>query len=154
MSGASESATLHASAVLVGEAGILIRGASGAGKSTLARELIRAAEEAGRFGRLVSDDRVIVEARNGRLIARAAPSIPGQMEIRGVGVVRVPYEPSAVIRLVVDIEAAPARLPADGELQTTLASVSLPRITVNGPFTAGVVFWRLDRVYDRFVTVP
>ena len=34
--------TIHASAVVIGETGVLIRGASGAGKSTLARSLIAA----------------------------------------------------------------------------------------------------------------
>ena len=65
----SDPGTIHAGCVLVGEAGLLIRGASGSGKSTLAREVVSRAVQAGRFGRLVSDDRTRIEARHGRLVA-------------------------------------------------------------------------------------
>ncbi len=40
MSAAPQSAFHHASCVVVGEAGVLIRGPSGSGKSTLAREIL------------------------------------------------------------------------------------------------------------------
>ncbi len=51
--------TLHATALIVGDAGVLIRGRSGAGKSRLAEELVEAAQARGWFGRLVADDRVM-----------------------------------------------------------------------------------------------
>ena len=41
--------TIHAGCVLVGEAGLLIRGPSGSVKSTLAREVIARSSETGRF---------------------------------------------------------------------------------------------------------
>jgi serine kinase of HPr protein (carbohydrate metabolism regulator) len=147
-------AVLHASALLIGEAGLLIRGASGSGKSALARELIAWAETAGRFGRLVSDDRVRVEARHGRLIARGVAPIAGRIEIRGIGLVNVPYEPAAVIRLVVDLDTAPVRLPAEADLAATWEGVTVPRIVVNAPLAPGVVLLRLGRLRDEFVTVP
>ena len=56
--------TIHAGCVLVGEAGLLIRGASGSGKSALAREVVSLALGTGRFGRLVSDDRTRLEAQS------------------------------------------------------------------------------------------
>ena len=46
---------VHASAVAIGEAGILIRGPSGAGKSSLALALIALAQLQGRFARLIAD---------------------------------------------------------------------------------------------------
>ena len=61
----TQAASVHASAVLVGDRAVLIRGPSGSGKSALAYALIRAAEIGG-FARLVGDDRVHVEAANGR----------------------------------------------------------------------------------------
>lgn len=49
---------VHGTAAVVGEAGVLIRGASGAGKSSLALALVDAAAARGLFARLVGDDRI------------------------------------------------------------------------------------------------
>src|SRR3954471_4231341 len=103
---------IHATCVVIGEAGILIRGASGSGKSSLAGALIAGAALAGRFGRLVGDDRVEVAALNRRLVARPAKRMGGGLGVRGLGIVGLAHEPAAVVRLVVDCaEGAPARLP-------------------------------------------
>ena len=53
---------LHATAVVVGESGVLLRGPSGAGKSSLALALIWAARERAGFAALVADDRVFARA--------------------------------------------------------------------------------------------
>ncbi len=98
---------IYASAVTIGEAGVLIRGASGAGKSRLALALIAGARNAGAFARLVGDDRISLENRNERLIARGHPRIRGQIEQRGGGILRTPSIAAAVVRLVIDI--VPAR---------------------------------------------
>jgi serine kinase of HPr protein (carbohydrate metabolism regulator) len=78
----------------------------------LALELIQAAAT-GRlaFSRLIADDRVHVAAIRGRLIARAPANLAGLMEIRGLGICRLPYEPMAVVRLVVDLGTAAERMP-------------------------------------------
>ena len=52
---------IHASAIAIAEAGIVIRGASGSGKSRLALALIEVARCAGVFARLVGDDRIRLE---------------------------------------------------------------------------------------------
>jgi hypothetical protein len=109
---------IHASAVTVGEAGILIRGRSGSGKSRLAAALIAAARGAGAFSRLIGDDRIRLEHRNGRLIGRGHPAILGRIEHRGVGIVETPFIAAAVIRLVIDLvpaEAAPRYPESSGE---------------------------------------
>ena len=87
-------ATIHASAVLTGARAVLIRGPSGAGKSRLALDLIEAGR-AGvlRFARLVGDDRVHVQTAAGRLLVRPAETLAGLIEVRGLGVLRLPYEP-------------------------------------------------------------
>lgn len=146
--------TAHATAIVIGEDGMLIRGPSGSGKSRLAREVIEGAAEGGRFSRLVADDRVALCCRGGRLIARPAPSLAGILEIRGVGLVQVPYEPAALIRLVVDILDEAPRFPEPGEAWAELLSVRLPRLAVNFPSAPGVVLWRLRAHFDAFVTVP
>jgi HPr kinase/phosphorylase len=125
-------ATMHASAVLVGARAVLIRGASGSGKSRLARELIETARSKGLgFARLVGDDRVHVEAAGGRLLVRPAEALAGLLEVRGVGLMRLDHEPSAVVGLVVDLDAADAeRLPEPDRQRTEIAGVVLPRLAV------------------------
>ena len=91
------SETITASAVVYRGAGILIRGAPGAGKSTLALTLI----EDG--GRLVGDDRIHLGACHGRIIASGHGAVRRLIELRGRGLVERPFEPSALIRLVVDL---------------------------------------------------
>jgi len=98
---------VHATAIVIGEAGILIRGEAGAGKSTLALTLIEAARQAGRFAALVADDRVGLAQRSGRLIAYAPELARGVAEFRGLGLVSVPFEARAVVRLIVDIGPPP-----------------------------------------------
>ena len=123
------SPTIHASAVLVGARALLIRGVSGCGKSALAYALIRAAENG--FARLVGDDRVHVEAANGRVLVRPADALNGLIEIRGLGIRRLPFEPVAVVSLVVDLRATDAgRLPAPESAVTEVAGVPLPRLAV------------------------
>jgi HPr kinase/phosphorylase len=123
--------TIHASAVLVGTRGLLIRGDSGAGKSQLVLQLIAAAAD-GRlaFARLVADDRVFVAAAHGRLIARAPRELAGLIEIRGLGIRRLPYETAAMIRLVVDLATAAERMPPAVATEAEIEGVRLPRLAV------------------------
>jgi HPr kinase/phosphorylase len=128
---ASHPPTIHACAVLVGSRALLIRGPAGAGKSRLALELIQAGAN-GRlaFVRLVADDRVHVAAAHGRLIARAPANLAGLLEIRGIGIHRLPYEPMAVLRLVVDLETAAERMPQAAATEAEIEGVRLPRLAV------------------------
>jgi serine kinase of HPr protein (carbohydrate metabolism regulator) len=153
--GVLDRGAVHATSLVVGEDGVLIRGASGAGKSALAREVVALAGGAGRHAALVCDDRVHLSAASGRLIARAVPAIAGLLEIRSVGIVRVPHQDAAVIRLVVDFAQEEAsRLPEDGADRILLGGIELPRITVNGPLAPGMVLWQLEHLRDGSVTVP
>jgi serine kinase of HPr protein (carbohydrate metabolism regulator) len=126
------SATVHASAVLVGARAVLVRGPSGAGKSRLALDLIQAGRTGSvPFARLVADDRVHLEAVGGRLLARPAEALSGLLEVRGAGIVRLVHEPCAVLGLVVDLAAADAeRLPRAETRETEVAGIKLPRLAV------------------------
>lgn len=126
-------ATVHASCVVVGEAGILIRGSSGSGKSTLARRLITEALRDGHFAALVADDRVRVIPCNGRILAEAPAAIAGMIEVRGLGIVKVNFEPACVVRLVVDCEEAyPERMPDPAAQRAEISGIELPRLRLCG----------------------
>jgi serine kinase of HPr protein (carbohydrate metabolism regulator) len=130
-------ASIHASAVLVGDRAVLIRGPSGAGKSRLAFDLILA----GRAGQiptalLVGDDRVTLEAMPNQLVVRPADALAGLIEIRGLGIRRCDFAPEAIVGLVVDLDAADAeRLPPPEALNTTIAGVKLARIPVKAGYS-------------------
>lgn len=124
--------SIHASAVALGETGVLIRGHSGAGKSSLAFSLLASAAQAGRFARLVGDDRIELVGRNCRLLARGHPLIQGMIELRGHGIMRLAYEPAVVVGLVVDLlpMAKVARYPVAADLQIELCGAKLPRLAL------------------------
>ena len=126
------SETVHASCVLVGARAVLICGPAGSGKSRLALALI----DAGRssrlpFARLLADDRVRLVTAHGRLIASAPETTRGLIEVRGLGIRQMEYEPSAVVGLLVDLAASDAaRLPPAGALKTEVLKIGLPRLPI------------------------
>jgi serine kinase of HPr protein (carbohydrate metabolism regulator) len=129
----SAPASIHACAVVVGEACVLIRGPSGSGKSAATMALIELAKMRGQFARLVADDRVRLEARGGRLIAAPHPAIAGRIERRGQGVGPAPHLPRAVVALVVDLMGADApRLPDPDELWARIEGLRIPRLALRG----------------------
>ena len=81
--------------------GVLILGASGAGKSDLVLRLLS------RGFILVADDQVVVE--NG--LASPHPALAGLLEVRGIGIVRLPYQERVPVALVVALDAPADRLP-------------------------------------------
>jgi HPr kinase/phosphorylase len=130
-------ASVHASAVLVGDRAVLIRGPSGAGKSRLAFDLILA----GRSGQvpaavLVGDDRVYLDTVGEQLWVRPAVELAGKIEIRGLGIRRCDFVGEAAVGLVVDLAAGDAeRLPSSEALEIRLNGVLLPRIPVGRGFS-------------------
>lgn len=87
---------LHATCVEWFGLGVLIRGKSGAGKSDLALRLIDAGAA------LVADDQVLLE--NG--IASAPVRLQGLLEVRGFGIVKLPFAETTAIALTVDLCSA------------------------------------------------
>jgi len=124
--------TVHASAVLVGARAALIRGPSGSGKSRLAWDLVTAGREGLLpFTRLIADDRAHLESRSGRLLVRPAQALAGMLEIHGLGILRVEFEPVGVVGLVLDLAAAEAaRSPDEKAGRIIIDGVSLPRLAV------------------------
>jgi HPr kinase/phosphorylase len=127
-----EPSTIHASAVLVGAKAVLIRGPSGAGKSRLAWNLVQAATHGDLpFARLVADDRAYVEAHGSRVLVRPAPQLAGMIEVHGLGIRRVAYEPMAAIGWVIDL-ASPdgGRMPGKEAQETTVEGIVIPQLLV------------------------
>lgn len=125
-------ASVHASAVLVGNYAVLIRGPSGSGKSRLAFDLILA----GRAGQLppttlIGDDRVRLAVQGSQLLAQGVPELAGMIEIRGLGIRTTNAAPDGIVGLVVDLAADDAeRLPPPQALKTTVSGLEMPRIPV------------------------
>jgi len=102
-----DSITLHGSAVGLRDRGLLITGEPGSGKTTLATELMAAG--AG----LVADDWVVLERGRAVGVVMSPPKpIAGLVELRGIGIVRLPYTDQAPLTCIVDMDREPeARLP-------------------------------------------
>ncbi|WP_298281699.1 HPr kinase/phosphorylase [Acidocella sp.] len=82
---------------------LLLLGPSGAGKSDLLLRLIE------RGFTLVADDQVLIE--DGQ--ARPPEALAGLLEVRGLGLFRLPFRAPARLRLVIELSTTPApRLPA------------------------------------------
>lgn len=147
---AAQDPTIHASAVLVGAKAALIRGPAGSGKSQLVWNLITAsAQGALPFARLVADDRAHVESHSGRLVVRPAPALAGMIEVHGLGIRRIEFEPVAVVGLVVDLAAEDAaRLPEPKLATAQIAGIALPRLAVAAGMAA------LPLVLARLRTLP
>ena len=119
----TEAVEIHASTVAIGGRGVVLLGASGAGKSDLALRLIDRGAE------LVADDCTRLIREEGRLVARCPDTIVGQMEVRGVGIVRRPARAVAPVALAVTLGKEAERLPEAATV--ALAGVEVPAVTLD-----------------------
>lgn len=123
---------VHASCVLIGEAGVLIIGQSGTGKTSLALSLLSECVNGNRFSRMVSDDRTLLSVNGGRVRACSHTQIAGCYELRGLGIRKIGYEKSAIVRLVVHCQAGQGpRYPEPEGMTWSFEGVSLPMISVS-----------------------
>ena len=127
-----DGASIHASAVLVGDRAVVVRGPSGSGKSRLAFDLIMAGK-AQQIPRavLVGDDRVHIMRRANDLIVTPASALTGLIEIRGIGVRRIEHAWEARVGLIIDLAAGDAaRMPDAAAMKVDLHGVVLPRVPI------------------------
>lgn len=117
------SAVVRGTTVAIGGRGVLLRGKSGCGKSDLALRLID------RGAALVSDDYTEVRVEGGRLRARAAASIAGKIEMRGVGILDVPAAADVPLCLVAELDRAPERLP-EAPASAEIAGAAIPAVAL------------------------
>ena len=123
-------AWLHATAVLVAEGAVLIRGASGSGKSQLALALMAEARRRGLFTGLIGDDRVRVSVAGARAIVHGHASIEGWIEERGSGILSEICEAAGLVRCVVDLVDDPPRLPEGEASKVLLQGVAIPALAL------------------------
>lgn len=117
--------SLHATCIALDAShSLLLRGPSGAGKSDLAFRMIALG------ARLVADDQVILRAEPDGLYAAAPCALRDMLEIRGIGLVRMPALEAAMVTLLVDLVPADAvpRLPEPAH--ETLFGITLPRVAL------------------------
>ncbi|MCA1907855.1 MAG: HPr kinase/phosphatase C-terminal domain-containing protein [Magnetospirillum sp.] len=115
---------VHATSVEIGGHAVLIRGPSGSGKSDLALRLMDQGAQ------LVADDQTGLSAESGRLFVSCPPTIAGMIEVRGLGILRLPHRDRVPLALVVDLVAAKdvERLPEPS--RTVFLGIQVPRLAL------------------------
>ncbi|AHB47149.1 aldolase [Hyphomicrobium nitrativorans NL23] len=135
---ATEFERVHATALALGGKAALIRGPSGAGKSDLALRCIAAPALAHvpHRAELVADDQVELRRTFDGIEVSAPPAIAGKLEVRGLGVLEVPYRASARLALVIDLVALDdvPRFPLE-EIATVFLGQAVPTLRL-APFEA------------------
>ncbi|MDD3287892.1 MAG: HPr kinase/phosphatase C-terminal domain-containing protein [Alphaproteobacteria bacterium] len=118
---------IHATCVAIDDKCVLLAGEPGSGKSDTALRLVD------RGAKLVADDQTKLEIIEGRLIASAPPSISGMMEVRHVGVLRMPFCASAPVALFVDLVNMDEKIDRLPELDhILLLDQQIPRLRLYG----------------------
>lgn len=113
----------QASAVSIDGRALLIEGPPGSGKSSLALALID------RGAGLIGDDAVTLARAGGQLIASAPPNIAGMLEVRGIGLMRLPLAAPAPVGLILVLGGPqPERLPETPLACRTIAGVAVPEL--------------------------
>lgn len=115
----STSEQIHATAVIWKGAGILLLGEAGSGKSGLAAEVIV------RGGELVGDDQLLICEEKGKLFVDAPPQLAGVLELRDMGLVKLPYVASTQIHLVIRCGTGPAQREQYEKFGVTLPCIAL-----------------------------
>jgi HPr kinase/phosphorylase len=108
---------MHGSCASRSGDGVLLIGPPGAGKSDLLLRLLARGFD------LVADDRVEILAGS----ARAAPSLAGLLEVRGLGIFQMPHVAAARLALVVELGGQVDRIPAPSKHRT----LGLPLVRID-----------------------
>ncbi|MGB0960069.1 MAG: HPr kinase/phosphorylase [Halocynthiibacter sp.] len=125
---------IHANCIQIDDKGVLILGPSGSGKSSLTADFIA------RGARLVADDRMALERRGDRVFGAAPSSISGLIELRGIGIVEMPYLEETAIDLVVDLgQTEKDRFPKNNRYEVLGISHPLLKSVSGTHFSAAII---------------
>jgi HPr kinase/phosphorylase len=108
---------MHGSCASRSGDGVLLIGPAGAGKSDLLLRLLARGFD------LVADDQVEIETS----IARAVSGLAGLLEVRGLGIFKLPYVQTARLALVVELRDAPERMP----IPASYPKLGLPLVRID-----------------------
>jgi HPr kinase/phosphorylase len=140
---------IHASCVAVGRRGVLILGASGAGKSRLALALVD------RGAMLVADDVCeLIQVGDG-LRAAAPARLAGVLELRGQGLIRLPFRLSVLVHLAVEAaQASPDRMPEPAVFAFAGGHAPLLKIATYDEIAAQAIEQALMRLPTHLTSTP
>lgn len=108
---------IHATAIVVGDRGLLFVGPSGIGKSMMAFNCLSIARRQNVRSLLVADDQVFVSRDSNRIVATCPPAIAGMIELRGSGIVTMDHITTAPMDLAIQVVSLAdcERLPPENE---------------------------------------
>ena len=124
---------LHASCIAIDGQGVLLAGEPGSGKSDVALRLIDEGAE------LVADDMTKLRVIDGQLFAGAPATIGGLLEVRYLGLLRMPFRASVPVMLYVELLTGsenPERLPEPATfslLEQNIPHIKLPAFEASTP---------------------
>ena len=143
MSGADDAdrETIHATAVAISGAGVLIRGKSGSGKSDLALRLID------RGAILISDDQVEISREDKTLWLSPPPRLAGKLEVRSLGIWPCDHLSGIELKLIIDLKDDPDRFPLDKQVMILLG-IHISSCTLNAMESSAAIKaeWALQRI--------
>jgi len=122
--GEDDRITLHATAVAISGAGLLIRGKSGSGKSDLALRLID------RGATLISDDHVDINRKDQKLLLSPPANLAGKLEVRSLGILECDHISGTELKLIIDLAEHPDRFPLDKQVMNLLG-ITVPSCTLD-----------------------
>lgn len=132
---------IHATSIFLDGYGIFIGGPTGIGKSALALDLLNDAHGFdfillnGGSNLLVADDQTHMgkDLQDGKphLVAHCPKNIEGLLEVRGLGIIKLPFKSPAPMHLYVEIiDKIPARMPEPKNQTRTILGVKIAYIQI------------------------
>ncbi|MFK7841748.1 MAG: HPr kinase/phosphorylase [Sphingorhabdus sp.] len=123
---------VHATAVEIAGAAIMVRGPSGSGKSDLALRLID------RGATLISDDIVNVTRQDQKLLLSPPARLAGKLEVRSLGILEYDHISGIAVHLIIDLKEHPDRFPLEKQV-SILLGIAVPSCTLNAMETSAAI---------------
>lgn len=137
---------LHASCVALDGRGVLLAGPSGVGKSDVALRLIDGGAE------LVSDDQTELRLAGASVVASPPPALAGLIEVRSIGLMRLPSWSEAQIALYVELagpEEKLERLPEPSSVELLGQKIRSIRLYGFAASTPALIRAALNGVFEN-----